>query len=208
VRRLCRHVRQPTHLLVAEELFEPEGTSIPPCPQAFARSRQGDLGARAGSTAISEPALRVRRDEGCLSLVAPGLRVAIRALERRARPTVVGALRTGASSLDRRSLHRMNGRGHGSLPSVLGFHLDRQTVGGRRAQAQVRRHEDAPSPWSARPFTRASVDTGVGARQERTAARRAPDDAPGAPEAAPTDTSRKKTPDSPSVEVAEAGSAP
>lgn len=186
MRRLFRHVRQPALLLVADGHLEPEGTSVPPRWRAFARSRRGDLGARTRSPADSEPAFRARRDKGYLSLIAPGLRVAMRALERWTQPNGTGASRFRARSLDRSSVSPTCGRGYGSLPSVLGFHLDRQTVGGRCAKAHVRPNEKgAPSPWSVGPFTRASANTGAGARQRGEPPQGAlPADAPGAPEAA------------------------
>jgi hypothetical protein len=194
---------------LADGHFEPEGTSISPRSRAFARSRRGDLGAPALSTANSGPgsSWATRREVPVAHRL--GLRAAMRALERWAQPTGSGASRTVAGSLDRGSVHPGGGRGHGSLPSVLGFHLDRQTVGGPRAKAHAR-----PNERHSESVRREAVH----ARLRRYGRRSpAPSDPPqgvllptlsDCQRPPPRTRDRKKTPVWRSVEVAEAGSAP
>ena len=174
--------------LVQVGLLGLEGTSIPPLPRAFARpqrrrsrhalAQQGSLLAR----------LRGRgATRGICRLPHSGLLAAMRALECPAQPIGTGASRAGSDrsrSSDQPPLGiaGASGRGHEPLTGVLGFHLDWQTVGGRRAQAHVRSSEGAPNPvergavhacparsgcWGSAPGTRRKACSWPGSRSVR-----------------------------------------
>jgi hypothetical protein len=209
MRRLVRHVRQPAPLLMADGLLESEGTSISPAPRAFARSRTGDLGTRASGTAASEPGSWRASRRGVSVAHRPGPPCS----HTRARAVSAADCRRGLAL--RRQLARppfgSPGRRSRLRLTPERARVSSRSAGNRRAPCESARSTDRRR---SEPVEREAVHACLRRRGHRGAARRTRRKAcscrrlKGAPEAGPTDTSRKKTPVSRPLEVAEAGSAP
>lgn len=187
-------MRRPASLPTEDRHFELEGTSISPSPRAFARSWRDDLGARPDRPTDSWSSCSCvsrRGVPGARRIGPPRSHTCARAKSTAERH--LGLPLRCSLARPRLGSSGLGGRGNGSLPSVLGFHLDWQTVGGRRAKiARSFEREGVPSPWSAGPFTRAPRQDGSRGSAGQSAARRAPADAPGAPEAGLAGTSSEE----------------